>query len=87
MARKVREYFRCGVRLVWLVAMTSRTVQVYTAPDKSTTLTEDQTLDGDDVLPGLARPLQRVFAEVPAPPKSARQRRKPGKPRRSNETA
>ena len=32
MDRKVREYFLCGVRLVWLVALTSRTVRVYTAP-------------------------------------------------------
>jgi len=87
MDRKVREYFQCGVRLVWLVALTSRTVQVYTAPDKSTTLTEDQTLDGRDVLPGLALPLRQVFAEVPAPPKSAGRRGKPGKPRRSNGTA
>ena len=86
MDRKVREYFRCGVRLVWLVALTSRTVQVYTAPDQSTTLTEDQTLDGCDVLPGLALPLRQVFAEVPAP-KIAAKRRKPGKPRRSNGTA
>ena len=87
MDRKVREYFQCGVRLVWLVAMTSRTVQVYTAPDQSTTLTEDQTLDGGDVLPGLALPLRRVFAEVPAPPMRAGRRGKPGKPRRSNGTA
>ena len=86
MDRKVREYFRCGVRLVWLVAMTSRTVKVYTAPDQSTTLTEDQTLDGADVLPALALPLRRIFAEVPAP-KSPKKRGKPGKSSRSNGTA
>jgi Uma2 family endonuclease len=84
MDRKVREYFLCGVRLVWLVALTSRTVQVYTAPDQSMTLTENQVLDGGDVLPGLALPLRQVFAEVPASPKSAGRRGKPGKPRRSN---
>jgi Uma2 family endonuclease len=86
MDRKVREYFRCGVRLVWLVAMTSRTVKVYTAPDQSATLTEDQTLDGADVLPALALPLRQVFAEVPAP-KSPKKRGKPGKSPRSNGTA
>ncbi len=80
MDRKVREYFQSGVRLVWLVAMTTRTVQVFTAPDKSTTLAEDQTLDGGEVLPGLALPLRRIFAEVPAPKRPAKR----GKPRRSN---
>lgn len=81
MDRKVREYLLCGVRLVWLVALTSRTVQVYTAPDQSTTLTEDQTLDGGDVLPGLALPVRRVFAEVPIQAKTAGGRPKRRKPR------
>ena len=84
MDRKVREYFQSGVRLVWLVAMTSRTVQVYTAPDQSKTLTEKQVLDGGEVLPGLALPLRRIFAEVPAPKKTTGKR---GKPRRPNGTA
>jgi Uma2 family endonuclease len=84
MDRKVREYFLSGVRLVWLVTLASRTVQVYTALDQSKTLTENQVLDGGDVLPGLALPLRRIFAEVPAPKKPAGKR---GKPRRSNGTA
>lgn len=86
MDRKVREYFLCGVRLVWLVSLSLRTVQVYSGPDQSTTLAEDQTLDGGTVLPGLALPLRRLFAEVPVQPKSGG-RRKRGKPRRSNGTA
>jgi Uma2 family endonuclease len=81
MDRKVREYFLCGVRLVWLVALTSRTVRVYTAPDQSTTLNEDQTLDGGGVLPGLALPLRRVFAEIPARAKTPGGRTKRRKPR------
>ncbi len=84
MDRKVREYFLCGVRLVWLVSLTARSVRVYTAPDQSVTLTEEQTLTGGDVLPGLALPLRRVFAEIPAPTKPAG---KGKKPRRSNGTA
>jgi Uma2 family endonuclease len=84
MDRKVREYFLCGVRLVWLVALTSRTVQVYTAPDQATTLGENQTLDGGDVLPGLALPLRRLFAEVPMRPNAAGGRTKRHKPRRPN---
>ena len=72
MDRKVREYFLCGVRLVWLVSLAARSVRVYTAPDQSVTLAENQTLDGGDVLPGLALPLRRVFSEVPQQPKSGR---------------
>src|SRR5262249_2893080 len=62
MARKVREYFRCGVQLVWLVDEKQRTVQVFTAPDQSVVLSEERTLDGGDVLPGLRLPLRRIFA-------------------------
>jgi Uma2 family endonuclease len=65
MELKVREYFLAGVRLVWLVDMTKRTVRVYTAPDESTRLSEGQTLDGGDVLPGLRLPLREVFARTP----------------------
>ncbi len=83
MDRKVREYFLCGVRLVWLVSLTSRSVRVFTAPDESTTLTEDQTLTGGAVLPGLALPLRRVFAEIPVQTKGTG-RRNGKKPRRPN---
>ncbi len=81
MDRKVREYFLCGVRLVWLVSLASRSVSVYTSPDESTMLTEDETLTGGAVLPGLALPLRRVFAEVPVETKPARSK---GKKRRPN---
>jgi Uma2 family endonuclease len=65
MKRKLKEYFLSGVRLVWFVDPEPRTVQVFTAPDQSTTLTEEQTLDGGDVLPGLSLPVRQIFAEVP----------------------
>jgi Uma2 family endonuclease len=67
MQRKLREYFLAGTRLVWFVSARKRTVQVFTAPDRSVTLTENQTLDGGDVLPGLALPVKRIFARVPRP--------------------
>jgi Uma2 family endonuclease len=65
MARKVRDYFISGARLVWLVDPRPRSVQVYTAPDQSAVFTEDQVLDGGLVLRGLALPVREVFAEVP----------------------
>jgi Uma2 family endonuclease len=64
MARKLEEYFRAGVRLVWYVDPRNRTVQVYTAPDRSILLRGDQTLDGGDVLPGFTLSTRHWFAEA-----------------------
>jgi len=64
MARKRQEYFATGVRLVWLVDPAARTVEVYTAPESSTHLREQDTLDGGVVLPGFTLPLQELFAEL-----------------------
>jgi Uma2 family endonuclease len=83
MKRKLREYFFSGVRLVWFVSPLRRTVEVFTAPDQSRTLTEDQTLDGGDVLPGFALPLRELFARLPRSERpSSRQRRGGGTPGR-----
>jgi Uma2 family endonuclease len=65
MARKRREYFLAGVQLVWEIDPFKRTVAVYTSPEASTTLTEQDTLDGGDVLPGFALPLRQLFARLP----------------------
>ena len=64
MARKRREYFDAGVRLVWIVKPASRTVVVYRTPDQFTGLQAAQSLDGDAVLPGYILPLQDLFAEL-----------------------
>ena len=67
MERKLKDYFLSGTRLVWFVDPEARTVQVYTSPDDWVTLTERDTLDGGDVLPGFALPLKELFARVPRP--------------------
>jgi Uma2 family endonuclease len=64
MARKLREYFKAGVRLVWYVDPSKRTVTVYTAVDRWTVLTEDNTLDGGDVLPGFSLSIRDWFADA-----------------------
>ncbi len=64
MARKLREYFKAGVRLVWYVDPSKRTVRVYTAVDQSTLLDESHTLDGGDVLPGFSLSIRDWFAEA-----------------------
>jgi Uma2 family endonuclease len=85
MERKLKEYFLSGVLVVWFVDMRQRTVEVFTAPDRSAVLTEEQVLDGGDVLPGLSLPVRQIFAKMPRPaapaPRkksaAARARRKP----------
>lgn len=64
MARKRREYFQAGVRLVWEVDPRRRQVSVYTEPDRATGSTKADTLDGGDVLPGFTLPLPELFAEL-----------------------
>ncbi len=61
-AKKIREYFESGVRLVWLVDLRKRTVRVHTAVDQSVLLTEGQALDGGAVLPGFVLRLDELFA-------------------------
>ena len=61
MTRKLGEYFRAGVQVVWIVDRRKRTVHVYTAVDKSVVLTEDDTLDGGAVLPGFKLRLTELF--------------------------
>jgi Uma2 family endonuclease len=64
MARKRREYFGAGVRVVWLVDPEGRLVTVYTGPDESAVLAEGETLEGGVLLPGLQLPLRELFAEL-----------------------
>ena len=59
--RKLREYFETGVRLVWLIDPKNRTALVHTSPAAVTKLTEDQSLDGSNVLPGFVLPLRELF--------------------------
>ena len=64
MRRKVSEYFEAGVRLVWLVDPSTRTVRVAYAPGRETILGEGQTLEGGDVLPGFVLPIRQLFGRV-----------------------
>ena len=57
---KVMQLLNAGTRLVWLVYPESRTVVVHTA-DGATTLREDDSLDGGDVLPGFELRVGEVF--------------------------
>ncbi len=52
MARKRREYFAAGTRLVWEVDLKKQTVAVYREPEQGQVFGIDDTLSGEDVLPG-----------------------------------
>jgi Uma2 family endonuclease len=62
MARKLREYFRAGVRLVWLIDPQTKTVRVHTSPTRSKRIPETGTLDGGKVLAGFKLPVASLFA-------------------------
>lgn len=49
---KLRFYLLHGVRLVWLIDPDNRTVTVMVSVSEARILSEDDTLDGGDVLPG-----------------------------------
>jgi Uma2 family endonuclease len=83
MKRKLKDYFITGVKLVWFVDLEARTVQIFTAPDQAVTLTEGDTLDGGDVLPGLALPVKQIFARLPRLPEGEKAgKRGPGRGRK-----
>jgi Uma2 family endonuclease len=65
MERKLKEYFLAGVRLVWFVDPEKRTVEVFSAPDESYVLTENDYLSADAILPGFLFPLRELFNRVP----------------------
>lgn len=65
MSRKLREYLLVGVSLIWFVDPRTRTIAVHTAPDEHVVLTEEDVLDGGNVLPGLRIPVKQLFAKVP----------------------
>lgn len=58
---KIREYFDAGVRVVWVVYPKTRSVHVIQDDGRSARLTESQTLDGGDVLPGFTLPVREIF--------------------------
>jgi len=68
MDRKLREYFLAGVALVWFVDLNARTLTVYTSPEDSQVLTENDTLDGGTVLPDLQLTIEAIFARSPRRP-------------------
>lgn len=66
---KVRFYLEHGVRLVWVIDPRTRTVLVWSSWGSPRLLTEEDTLDGGDVLPGFSSPVRDI---LPAPEPASR---------------
>jgi len=64
MQRKVKEYFAAGTRLVWLLDLTARFVDVFTSPTRSRRLGEHDVVDGGKVLPGFSFTLRALLTRA-----------------------
>ena len=80
--RKRREYFAGGTRLVWVFDPPTRTVTVYVPgrADPVAVLSDADTLDGGDVLPGFSMPVRRAFDRALRPSPDAAGRQPPPAP-------
>jgi Uma2 family endonuclease len=66
---KMQEYFRVGVRQVWIVIPAAKQVCVYTSPTDVRILCASDELDGGTLLPGFRLPVGTLFKrETPAQP-------------------
>ena len=60
-AAKVLAYLEAGTHLVWVLEPVSKTVTVYRSETDIETLTRDDTLTGEDVVPGFTCPVAHLF--------------------------
>lgn len=58
---KMNEYFRYGVRQVWIVVPVTRQVFVFDSLTRSRILAEPEELEGGTLLPGFRLPLASLF--------------------------
>jgi len=72
MQRRINEYLRAGVQLVWVIDPDTRFAHVHRNNGSMSYVGEDGELDGEDVLPGFRCKLADVL-----PPKPASQERRP----------
>jgi Uma2 family endonuclease len=88
LSKKVDEYFRAGVRMVWVAHPTSRRVDVLRAGENGLILVGDAVLTGGDVLPGFEVPIAKLFPRHAAPrPESALDEEAPREAQAKGESA
>jgi Uma2 family endonuclease len=67
MDQKLSEYFEAGTKAVWYVYPKKRQVVAYASLKSFTELSESDTLDGGEVLPGFTLELKSLFAAPTGP--------------------
>lgn len=65
--RKVEEYLRAGVALVWVVNPQEHVVMVYRKDGSTSRLRDSDELDGEDVVPGFRCRVSELFPQVARP--------------------
>ncbi|MXX53996.1 MAG: hypothetical protein F4Z35_08795 [Dehalococcoidia bacterium] len=60
-AKKVRDWLEAGTRIVIVVNSRRRNVTVHKPDEEPTIPTEEDTLDGGDVVPGWEMPVKNIF--------------------------
>jgi Uma2 family endonuclease len=60
--QKIREYFSIGVVLVWVADPTDKTVSVYRSLTEVRLFNENDSLNGEEVLPGFSVSIAALFA-------------------------
>jgi Uma2 family endonuclease len=63
LAKKVQDYLGAGVRLVWVVYPDVEIVEVHRISGRGDVLRADDTLAGEDILPGFAVKVADLFPE------------------------
>ena len=58
---KVREYATAGVVLVWVIDPEKETAVAYRSLAEGRQILRDESLDGEDVVPGFTCPLAQLF--------------------------
>jgi Uma2 family endonuclease len=64
MSRKRREYFHAGVELLWMVDHRERTITVFRNALDATVYSDDQIIDGGNVLPGWQVNIAELFSRL-----------------------
>lgn len=74
MKRKRSDYFKAGVRQVWMIDLQKRTADLYASTLESLHIQETDSIIGGAVLPGFCLPLAELFAkfEPRIPPRRKR---------------
>ena len=59
---KIADYFASGTRMVWVIYPKSRSARIYREPGVKRLISDDEVLDGEDVVPGFSIKLSELFA-------------------------